>query len=327
MIVLRPNGDIQTTGWSSSTSAANLFEDIDEDKSDGDTSYIYTTSTGSGNEAIFQLEDCFDPGGQLAHRLWISYYIASSTSMYVRIYQGTTLVKSQLVFGTTTGAWTQTAVTLSDAQEELLTNYDEVRVGIYMNSGSELRISWMQFQIGDNENYTASVEHTVTFTDEEDRGGSIYQDRSPYDQTVYFTDEIDYQVEFPRSIGQTVIFTQDARGGYFYAQTINQTITFTDENLAPYVIEQTITFNQNIVATDSKIIAQSLVFTQSVSTESQFMRTISQTITFTQHFYVRIIGISFQGGGGTMLGGEDPSKYAGETTPGYDVDLGRLQFK
>lgn len=136
----RPDADI-TTQWTTTP----LWSKMDEVSAD-DTDFIQDST--SGHVAEVSLSNVSDPLSSTGHVVRWRRRSGTSPSVTIGLYQGATLIASS-TDTTTTGSFTDTSFTLSGAEADAITDYNDLRLRFTNGANVNYRVSQAYFECPD----------------------------------------------------------------------------------------------------------------------------------------------------------------------------------
>jgi hypothetical protein len=154
---IQADADFDDNTWNDSDGSVNneLFDDIDENTSDGATSYIESVQNPSGDFAIVQLENPTDPEINTNHWLRVNARKGSDGGKNVQLqydlYQTATFIDGCST-GNLTNVFTEFECKLDPTAVETITNYAALRIrvtGTTSGSGDAraIRVTWAELEV------------------------------------------------------------------------------------------------------------------------------------------------------------------------------------
>ncbi|KKN06733.1 hypothetical protein LCGC14_1074170 [marine sediment metagenome] len=140
---VRPDGDQSTGNWTSTP----LWQKIDE-VTPSDTDFVQSENDPSNDTMEVTLENQTDPASSSGHIVRYRYQKGQSgggapgiIDITFSLYQGTTLIAETTHNGVATG-FVAGSFTLSGAEADNITDYNDLRVRVLANKSSGTRTSW-----------------------------------------------------------------------------------------------------------------------------------------------------------------------------------------
>ena len=165
----RPNSDITTTNWSTSSGSGTLASHIDE-TTFSDTDYILTTTDDASCEVA--LSSVTDPAVSTGHIVRWRWRVANAGGGGERggafLVQGAT-TKATLAtsYNLNRTAYDAMSYTLTGTEADSITDYSDLRLRFtaeILGASEELRVSWAEMEVPDaGATFTQSVSGTLSF--------------------------------------------------------------------------------------------------------------------------------------------------------------------
>lgn len=129
---IHPDGDSSIGSWTNELgSTTNIYLSVDETPA-SDTDYIQSEENPSSSKCVLTLQDLSDPNQSGYHKLKYRFkkdVSGKALNLIVRLKQGTTVIASSTHTNISTG-WTDGSFTLSGAEADSITNYNDLRVEV-----------------------------------------------------------------------------------------------------------------------------------------------------------------------------------------------------
>jgi hypothetical protein len=119
----RPDADVSDGNWLPST-PGDLYAMLDEEITADDNDYIYTTTAST---CVLRLSNATDPGTSNQHVLRYRVRSADGSTLVVTLKQGATTIATRTHSALGTG-WTTLEMTLSGAETDAITDYNDLTV-------------------------------------------------------------------------------------------------------------------------------------------------------------------------------------------------------
>ena len=148
----RPDSDVQTTNWNSST--GGVFYGCIDEVTPSDSDYVYTDAMAT-NTLIVGLSDVTDPSSSINHTIRFRAKSANASkgpeSCECELYEGSTKIAAMGAQALTRDTYNTFQYTLTEAEANAIGDYTALRLHFTPDPGSgtndEIHVSWAEFEV------------------------------------------------------------------------------------------------------------------------------------------------------------------------------------